>query len=512
MIATASLPPTISNLNTYTNTSLTYQSSSTNSFTLLVNTKAESYLSLLENSYIEVSPTLTCSSISSTSIVYSISSYNGVTAPSWVAIDSSSGLLKISTPNVTSPTSCSFFIDSQVSSVTNPIQKLINLKVTKWLAQNCQKWNSLDSSKCNSWNSYYYLSNGYWGNEVKSTIKTLSITTNSIIAGATIIVILASTVHSASFSSLWAIINQLQLFLLLILTRVYLPLDVINFIIGSKIAMFPYDYIPFKKSSYSGSINDLFDSEQNDEILSKIGLESASSFVNNYSLFSSLLSAVLLHLSVIVANILLNKWEVKGKWAKPFKALKWLTQKVFTILTFGYYIRTVIESYQFLLVSSVSEINSFNVKSSSHISSLVVAFLILIVWIVFAVIAFVLASASNPKSNNEHNKLGELYAGLKNTVWARFYLALQLLRRIIFVSLLITLAPISSIAIVWAISCLQIVYLIVLIILRPFEELKDNLIEIINEVFFNYFACWLTHFNSESVWSSTTTDIYILKI
>ena len=437
MIATASLPPTISNLNTYTNTSLTYQSSSTNSFTLLVNTKAESYLSLLENSYIEVSPTLTCSSISSTSIVYSISSYNGVTAPSWVAIDSSSGLLKISTPNVTSPTSCSFFIDSQVSSVTNPIPKLINLKVTKWLAQNCQKWNSLDSSKCNSWNSYYYLSNGYWSNEVKSTIKILSITTNSIIAGAAIIVILTSTVHSASFSSLWAIINQLQLFLLLILTRVYLPLDVINFIIGSKIAMFPYDYIPFKKSSYSGSINDLFDSEQNDEILSKIGLDSASSFVNNYSLFSSLLSTALFHLSVIVANILLNKWEVKGKWAKPFKTLRWLTQKVFMILTFGYYIRTVIESYQFLLVSSVSEINSFNVKSSSHISSLVVAFMILIVWLIFAVISFALKSAFNPKSESEHNKLGELYAGLRNTVWTRFYLTLQLLRRIIFVSLLI---------------------------------------------------------------------------
>ena len=292
----------------------------------------------------------------------------------------------------------------------------------------------------------------------------------------------------------------------------YLPLDVINFIIGSKIAMFPYDYIPFKKSSYSESINDLFDSEQNDEILSKIGLDSASSFVNNYSLLSSLLSAVLFHLFVFVAMLLLNKWEVEGKWAKPFKALRWLTQKLFTILTFGYYIRTVIESYQFLLIWSVSEINSFNVKSSSHISSLVVAFLFLIVWLVFAVIAFVLSSAPSPKSNNEHNKLSELYAGLKITVWTRFYLELQLLRRIIFVSLLITLAPISSIAIAWAISCLQIVYLIVLIILRPFEELKDNLIEIINEVFFSYFSCWLIHFNSESVWSSTTTDIYIFKI
>ena len=163
---------TITTPSIYTN--FIYQLNPSSSLSLQVNTNAESYLNLLENSYIEISPTLTCSSLSSTTIVYSISNYNGVTAPNWVAIDSSSRLLKISTPNVTNSTSCSFYINSQISSVTNPVQKLINLKVTKWLAQNCQKWTSLDSSKCSSWNSNYYLSNRYWSNEATSTIKTLS--------------------------------------------------------------------------------------------------------------------------------------------------------------------------------------------------------------------------------------------------------------------------------------------------------------------------------------------------
>ena len=402
-----------------------------------------------------------------------------------------------------------FYIDSQVSSVTNPIQKLINLKVTKWLAQNCQKWNSLDSSKCSSWNSNYYLSNGYWSNEATSTINILSIITNSIIAGTVALAILTNSFNSASFASVWAIINQLQLFLLLILTRVYLPLDIINFIIGSKIAMFPYDYIPFKKLSYSSSINDIFDSDQNDETLAKVGVVSASSFVNNYSLFSSFLSVALLNLCVLVVMLLVNKREIKGKWEKPFKVFKWLVQKVYYILTFGYYIRTVIESYQFLLISSVSEINIFNVNSSSHMSSLVVAFLILIVWIIFAIFSLILVSASIPKTNNEHNKFSELYAGLRNTTWARVYLTFQLMRRILFVVLLITLAQVSSSAITWTISSLQIIYLIMLLILRPFEGLKDNIVEIINEVFFSYFFCWLLHFNSEDAWSSTTTDIYL---
>ena len=117
-------------------------------------------------------------------------------------------------------------------------------------------------------------------------------------------------------------------------------------------------------------------------------------------------------------------------------------------------------------------------------------------------------SSSIPKANNKHNKFGELYAGLRNTTWARVYLTFQLMRRILFVVLLITLAQVSSSAITWTISSLQIIYLIMLLILRPFEGLNDNIIEIINEVFFSYFLCWLLHFNSEDIWSSTTTDIY----
>ena len=335
-IVSPNIPITITIPSSYSSASLIYQLSPSDSLSLLINTNIESYLSLLENSYIEVSLTLTCSSLSSTTIVYSISSYNGVTAPSWVAIDSSNGLLKISTPNVTNSTSCSFYINSQISSVTNPVQKLINLKVTKWLAQNCQKWTSLDSSKCSNWNSNYYLSNGYWSNEATSTINILSIITNSIIAGTVALAILTNSINSASFASVWAIINQLQLFLLLILTRVYLPLDIINFIIGSKIAMFPYDYIPFKKLSYSSSINDIFDSDQNDETLAKVGVVSASSFVNNYSLLSSFLSVVLLHFCAFVAMLLVNKREIEGKWAKPFNVLKWLILKVYYIFTFGY--------------------------------------------------------------------------------------------------------------------------------------------------------------------------------
>ena len=492
----------------FTNGTVTYQISSADSISLQVNTTAQSYLSLLENSYIEVSPTLTWSSLSSTTIVFSIASYNGVPAPVWVSIDSSSGLLKITTQNATNLTSYSFYINAQVSSATNTIQKLITINVAKWSSQNCKTWTVEDSTKWSSCNTNYYLTSGSCSNEATSNVKALSTTTNSLIGGTAALVLLSSTINSSSFASLWAIMNQLQMFLLILLTRAYLPLDIINFIIGSKITMSLYDCISFKKTSYSHPIIDLFDFDQEDEVLSKIGLNSGSTFVNNYSLLNSLILMVLFHLVVFAFTFWLNKCNVEGKWAKPFNGIKWIVNKAFTILTFGYYIRTMIETYQFMLISSISEINNNNTNSTEHTSSLAFAFLILIVWISYLGCSFFLVFVSTPKVDNKHNKLGEFFDGLKHGIWARLYTFIFLTRRLIFIALLITLAQKCSLVIIWVISFLQLTYFVVISLIRPFEQIKDNLIEIINEVFFLYFICWLIPFKSEKDWNESKTDTY----
>ena len=58
-----------------------------------------------ENSITQILPNLPCSSSSSTSIVYSLASYNGAAVPSWITVDSTSGLLKITAPEVSADTS-----------------------------------------------------------------------------------------------------------------------------------------------------------------------------------------------------------------------------------------------------------------------------------------------------------------------------------------------------------------------------------------------------------------------
>ena len=101
---------------TYTNISVAYQSSSSGSYTSDVQYRqtSQSYLDLAGDTYTELSPTLTCSSSGTTSIAYSIGSYNGASVPSWISIDAS-GTLKITNPSVTSATDYSFYVNSQIS-------------------------------------------------------------------------------------------------------------------------------------------------------------------------------------------------------------------------------------------------------------------------------------------------------------------------------------------------------------------------------------------------------------
>ena len=98
--------------------SITYQLSSANSFNIHANLSTQIYSSLLENSYVEILPSLTWDSLEIAT--YSLANYNGGIIPSWIGINATSGLLKISTPNAGN--SSSFYINFQVASIPNPLQ------------------------------------------------------------------------------------------------------------------------------------------------------------------------------------------------------------------------------------------------------------------------------------------------------------------------------------------------------------------------------------------------------
>ena len=67
---------------------------------------------------------------------HSISGYGSSTVPSWVAINSTTGILTITAPSVSADTEFDFDATSSIYGVSSPVQKLIKLTVINCQVQN----------------------------------------------------------------------------------------------------------------------------------------------------------------------------------------------------------------------------------------------------------------------------------------------------------------------------------------------------------------------------------------
>ena len=160
-------------------------------------------------------PNLSCSFSGSTSIDFSLSSYNGGNIPSFVSVNSATGVLTIAAPSVSSSTTYSFYIDSTVSGISEPVQKIINLTVKKCTVSNCKTCTVTDSSVCATCNSGFSLSSGsynLWESKMSNLANLLSII-NQVIIGTIVLISVGSFLTNlSSMASLWSVISQLQIF------------------------------------------------------------------------------------------------------------------------------------------------------------------------------------------------------------------------------------------------------------------------------------------------------------
>ena len=111
-----------------------------------------------------------------------IGSSGSTTVPSWITIDPNTGKLTVSAPSVEDDTEYDFYITSLFSGTSALQSKLIKLTVT-----NCQKWQS----------SYTSIS--------------LGITVSCAVIATFVITALNSLLNSASMSSFWLLVNQIQM-------------------------------------------------------------------------------------------------------------------------------------------------------------------------------------------------------------------------------------------------------------------------------------------------------------
>ena len=134
-------------------------------------------------------------------LFFSIGSYNGVIPPSWVTIDSNTGSLNITTPDVSIDKEFAFYINSAISGVSTSISKIIKIKELNCNVENCQRCLSSSNSNCSSCNSGYYLHKSAWFTPSK-TAQSLQTTNQAIMASVAGIVAVASVLNTSSLSTL----------------------------------------------------------------------------------------------------------------------------------------------------------------------------------------------------------------------------------------------------------------------------------------------------------------------
>ena len=511
---------------TYVNQSVTYNptSSYVNYFA-----NSDQQISISENSVLTMTPDLSWTITGSTSIAFSLSNYNSVPYPTWVSVDPVSGLLTISSTDVTTDTVNSFYINSALTSgVTGTIKELITITTMNWLVQNCQKWSISSGSVWDTCNSGYSVNAGSWSLQISSggastqnsssansqSSKNTDNTVKYIIywaCGATMLIVTTTYIlDDSSMASFWSLISQVQLFFLLLLTRSFIPDNVQQVITGLKFLLNFPDVIPFKNNRMYSEYLSKFNFGLSNSLLDPIGLSSDSTLYNANSFFTLVLAFAPIFIGTFILKKMLNWCNQSQLWL--LKILVWINFKFYKFFVFAYYIRSILEMTQFLLISSIYELYKCNTSGIYHRASLFTAGFVLIVILMITLYSLYLALSSYRIVESMHNKVGELFEGIKMERRFKLYASSMLIRRIIYVAILILATSIAFKSVIICLALLQIIYATYVIYLRPYEEVKCNIIDALNEVSFFLLLVTLIFINTEDQWSTFKSTIYMWVI
>ena len=468
---------------------------------------------MIESTSTTITPDLTCSSSGSTAITYSIANYL-TQAPSWISINSASGKLSIAAPNVTVNTTYSFYINSSVLSTIT--QKLVSVTVLNWAVEFCSTCSS-SVSICSVCNTGYSLTTlgtcSIIINTPSASAKAQAAANQAITGAVSSITGVFGFSNISSLGNLWSMLGQVQLLFLLLLTNAYIPFDIKSVITGSRFflnlgTLFPHYYIPF----YSTLIEN-FDLKVSNSDFEDFGLKSHSSLFNTISLFSTFILMILLHIFLRLLKSLLDRCGTWSSiWWCPLRLARWIIDKVVIILTYSIYIRFILQSIQFWLISCIYEIYMFNFSQMYYIISFAFS-VFLLYWILSIIGVVIYLSLSSYIALEEfHNKIGEFFVGIQMDRRFKFYAALMLIRKLLFATVLVFWMHMNSLSIILVLWFIEVWFFGYLVAVRPFKEIKGNMIEIINEIFFCFFLGVLIYLDEKSKWTSTITSVYSYTI
>jgi hypothetical protein len=427
----------------------------------------------------------------------------GAAVPDWVVLTESLAMLTINAPKVDQDVTYQFEVQSHVPHDSRTYNAIITLIVTACPVSGWGVWGASGSGICLQWDNGYTLQSGKC---YEDGLADNAIVGSQIAIGVTVVATLtASILTMSSFQSVWTIFNQIQLLMLLPLTKVYISPKVVDYLVGMSFVNLDFNFIPFENIPFVDFITSNIDYDSNNGYVERIGLESKNSFVNQISLFFVFLIVFIVHSKISMFCRLLN---VNEKDKCIHKTLK----KLYSFMTFGVYITLIAEGFQIIMLGSLNEVNLAVFSDSLHIFSYCWSWIILLIWALFLILWVIeWLRSRNPRVYVEQIYFTIIFERIRQHWPSRGYMLFNYLRRGCLVGWVI-LSPIEKHGTISIFVTVQFLYSAYVIVLRPFQEVKDNIIELMNETIFFTLGANLIYFNSKENWSELVENIFLYTI
>ena len=293
------------------------------------------------------------------------------------------------------------------------------------------------------------------------------------------------------------------------LTRAFIPKDVKVLIEGSDFASNIYECFSIYKLNIYPSFLRKFEFGLTNQSLEPLKINYDSTFANTSSVLVYTFLMILTSLLIFFMRKLAYRCRESQRCSWGAKAQYWIVDKLYRMMVLGYFIRNGLEMSQFIIISSVNEIYQWDTTDSYRLISFLYSISMILIFLLVVILVLYLTFSTYRINEREHNLLEEFFIGIQQNKRHKFYVALLLLRRFWFVILLITWLFISSRNLTIALSIIQFLYILSLLYLRPYEETKGNLIEILNEIYFGFLVLFLAIVNTEDEWNSAKTNTYM---
>ena len=318
----------------------------------------------------------------------------------------------------------------------------------------------------------------------------------SIIILSALFNIITAYITKGSYQSVFSLINFCQIMLFIPLTSVYTPSKITEFIRSMRPSLFSFYHFNWSNTNLISDFIGKWQTTQTNTSLNFIGLENASTYLNSHIVMNLLAIILIIHIILLPVNWLISKNETQGCFGN-------IVKYSMNYLSFTFYIRFFLEIYLLLSLASISEIKRFKTSGSIQTRSFIFAIFTAAFLVLILVISVIHWQKYGIVDDFEESKLKSLYSGLNPERYARSFNILFMTRRFLFVIVLILAYNADRVIKISILSVLQLGYSILLLLLRPFESRKDNILEIINELGFLVICSSLIYLYKNSHWKTS---------